>query len=110
MKKLLVIATAAAIAATTVFAGPHKFGVSDKDLRLSGRIMEFGQVYHVPGYYEWLVEKKGGVEGASKWQLRKLNYILHHIYDDKKPHWDDTCTHIIETVGDVPEQLKPMCN
>ena len=107
MKKLLVIATAAAIAATSVFAGTYKFGVDADDLRLTGQVGEF----HVPGYYEWLVEKRGGVEGASKWQLRKLNYILEQIFDDKKPHWDDTCTHIIEVMGDhMPDEIKPVCD
>ena len=111
MKKLLVIATAATIAATSVFAGTYKFGVDASDLRLSGRIEAFGETFHVPGYYEWLVEKKDGVNGASKWQLRKLAHILSHVNDQQKPHFDDTCLHIIMTMEDqMPKQIKGACN
>ena len=109
MKKLLTIATAATIAATTVFAAP--FGVDESDLRLSGRVEIHGLDLHVPGYYEWLVEKRGGVNGASKWQLRKLAYIIEQVTDAKKPHWDDTCYHIIATMdGQMPKQIKGACN
>ena len=84
MKKLLVIATAAAIAATTVFA--HPYGIDDDDLRLTGRIDFNGETLHVPGYYEWLVKKFDTVDNAGWWRLRKLSYILEQVNDQQKPH------------------------
>ena len=107
MKKLLTAITAATLVATAAFAAP--FGVSDADLRLSGRIQFEGETLHVPGYYEWLVEKKGGVENAGAWRLRKLSYILEQVNDQKKPHFGDVCYHIIST-GDIPKQLQGNCN
>ena len=109
MKKLLAIATALAMFTTTAFA--HPYGIDDDDLRLSGKVQFNGETLHVPGYYEWLVKRYGTVDNAGWWRLRKLSYILEQVNDQKKPHFEDTCFHIISTMsGDMPKQLKKNCN
>ena len=86
MKKIITLATAMTIAATSAFALPY--GISAKDMRQNGKLKTIKTALkdfdfdNVPGYYEWLHWKKKGVENGGWWRLNKLNTILDNSPDE----------------------------
>ena len=90
MKKLLTIATAATIAATSAFALP--FGVTERDLNKTGKLTFQGETFKVPNYYQWLHKKKNGVENGGEWRLKKLAYIMENMSDQSM--YENVCQHV----------------
>ena len=95
MKKIVTLATAMVIAATSAFALPY--GISAKDMRQNGKLKTIKTALqefdfdNVPGYYEWLHKKKNGVENGGWWRLNKLNTILDNSPSDMGIA---VCTHL----------------
>ena len=88
MKKIVTLATAMTIAATSAFALPY--GISAKDMRENGKLKTIKTALknydfdNVPGYYEWLHWKKKGAENGGSWRINKLNTILDNSPDEMR--------------------------